>query len=511
MILYGLINMINTKYIHFISCFIILMMCIAVGGCRQAVSGIQKTLLLVDSALRFDADTLAFEMLDAIGEAEIAGMCDADVALYAVLVNQALDRMDYATDDSLARLAVNYYQTHDVDDDYHEGLAYYYMGHSLRNNNNLISREWYKEAVRYLGDNERYRFLSLYYRANGEYMSDDIGNSIHTFRESLSWALLTQNRWYISRAWAGLVACYANSQKLDSALVCADSVSKYVTDVSTKSYLYNSLSRAYINNGQYDMAKLYCDSAREIQNDTAEINLLMIDILMGKKDYIRAKKRLMGAVPVDMVDKAVYAEDLSNIYMEMHVYDSAKYYSALQLEYRDSLYHFDLHNIQRKSDMPHKVSILKEEGNHYLIHVVVIIVLAIMTAIVINIKRAKVKENEVSAIDVKSALRDINVKTNLLLSEAKVDDKLLRERFIEIVGEILPSAIDKIMSRVSQIDYDDAICLICYWAELPSSVACRIIMQSRGGAYKKLVKAKNKLQAKCGVSDMEKLVEEIFN
>lgn len=313
------------------------------AGCKRTASREHALLMRADSALIANADTLAFNIICSITDTVSLTFNAADSALFAVLTNQALDRMDCIIDDSLAQYAVDYYLHNDADDDYHEGLAYYYMGHVLKKTNNPERITWYELAdLKFNRYNDirhilRYHFLAANNIAYTHETNSSVPEAICAYKRALEIAKFYGDWRYVLAEYSIICQCYSYLNSIDSTYLYFDSAFSVNNHTGWNVNVYNALSRVHVEHENYDKAIEYCDSAfssfLKYGSDTITTNLLYAEAFIGKKQFAKAL-RIINSM---QTSSNVYYELekcrlLSDLYLASNNSDStAKYMKQYQM------------------------------------------------------------------------------------------------------------------------------------------------------------------------------------
>ncbi|MCQ2203170.1 MAG: hypothetical protein MJZ15_01885 [Bacteroidales bacterium] len=467
----------------------------------------------MDSALRFDADTLAFEMLDAIGEAEIAGMCDADVALYAVLVTQVLDRMNCAMDDSLVQLAVDYYQTQDADDEYHEGLAYYYMGHLLMERNDISSLIWYAEAKEKFVkcQNLRYEFLCWNFMGYVTNRQRDLVDAINFYREGLKRAREINNNHYVFSECTALARCYSLMGNTDSAHYYLDPVELDQSDVEEWMwYVYTIKGQISLSEKNYKDAIAYCDSAEIKKTSNGFLSSIMAELYLNIGKYAEALKCVRRHEAEDVYELALMYEQLSDIYEARGSIDSSLYYNKLYVALCDSIEIMEGNTSAAVTAIKNRKTIVKEERQELLVIVMALVVmLGVVVAVMYLRQKRSTKQSEREIMCLKDKLflqiQNANVQREYINDSVDLILKMIgREVVVSISKDelltqrqkvkIIYTSLDKYLPNVSKhiVDYydtfneDDVVCLVGNALKLSYSNIASIIIKSESCVNMKL-------------------------
>ncbi|MCQ2215147.1 MAG: hypothetical protein MJZ31_04410 [Bacteroidales bacterium] len=489
-------------------------------GCLSFLEGCGKRgeayniLEQADSALLAGEDSVAFEMLTAVEDSVVEEMGEAEGALYAVLVNQVLDRMDYELDDSLAQAAVEYYGNNGARDDYHEGLAYYYMGHILMRKNDISAIGWYseaKECFKKSGD-LRYEFLCWNYMG---YMSDlrrDNASAIEFYKKGVKIAKLYQSNLYLCSEYAALAYCYSLSCMTDSMNMYLDSMELY------KEYYYELYNHEYYRikalsslcTKDYRQAILFCDSA-ELQGGDNGVNYVRVEGLIGMGEYNKALEVLYRkAERCDIYQQCSSYEQLSKVYSALGIVDSIVYYNKLYLSTVDVLDSLESNVTTAVSELSnrHKHSkqqrlITESKYSTYALYLV-------FALIGVSLLLKKSHNDGYTQAEYAKAFTTINSKVKIVMS-GEVEDLKCKEQVHAIIEESIPSAIQTIMNKCPYLDEKDAVSLVMYWANLSSSMIGRVVFLSRGGAYKKLQNAIRRIEEEFGTKNMDEIIKNIFS
>lgn len=476
-------------------CATLLILVSAMALCckRHEESAGRMILHRADSALIADADTLALGILTAMEDSIVDALSEEDRALYAVLVNQALDRNDYAVDDSLAQAAAYYYLNNNVGDDYHEGLAYYYMGHSLKENMNQNASEWYKLSQRLFVriPNLRYGFLSTYYEALMYFKSMNVKKSIDSYLKSLNMAQELSNDRYEYRAWAGLASSYSYIGNVDSAHICIEKAQSFPLDALTKAYLYTSMCRLSLLSCDYNCAINYCDSAILYSpSDSAVINTLRVDALLGLDLYNKAKKCCMSIKTDDIYLNTYISEQLVKIYMNLAEYDSARYYTNVQSQLRDSLYILNASHNAANYLLDKKTTVVSHDYTY--MHVIAVVILS-ATVTLLFYRGKRKRENVVDCSEIPEKLEVLNREIKKIINDRLKTDVQCKSEVYSLINHVLPKSIDEILNSNSKIDEEDVLCVICVMSNLSYAEIGRLLSMTRSGAFKRVKRACDKL------------------
>ncbi|MCQ2215140.1 MAG: hypothetical protein MJZ31_04375 [Bacteroidales bacterium] len=329
-------------------------------GCLLVLEGCGKhrvaeeVLLRADLALRAGEDSVAFEMLTAVEDSVVEEMGEAEGALYAVLVNQVLDRMDYELDDSLAQAAVEYYGNNGARDDYHEGLAYYYMGHILMRKNDISAIGWYseaKECFKKSGD-LRYEFLCWNYMGVVSESRRAIRMALTYYQNAKQVAERCNNKIYNTSSCVALFRCYGligaeynDEEYTKKALAYQDSLG-ILQDLSIydKIDVYEQLGVLALHAKDYSTALRYCDSTdalcHEYGRDNTYSIITKIGVLTSTNENKEAK-RLLESLALkaeeNLYVRAMVANNYSKIYTSDGMIDSAIVFANEYSRLRDSI------------------------------------------------------------------------------------------------------------------------------------------------------------------------------
>ncbi|MDO4462804.1 MAG: hypothetical protein Q4C30_10010 [Bacteroidia bacterium] len=307
--------------------FYILFFALVTIGCKKEIV-YADSLLRADQALVSGEDSVALDILLSIEDNTIDTMAYHDRALYAVLLNQALDRMDYELDDSLARVAVDYYLNTDVQDPYHEGLSYFYMGHVLKEQSDISAINWYKDAKDKFIEcgNLRYEFLCWNYMGNISATRRSFNNSIPFFKNGIIVAKKAGSDYYTCAEYLALSLSYFSREDIDSSIVYLDSARAMfpIATIMDNEYYIIKANLALRDSNYYEVL-LYCDSV-DNNNDFRALDL-KIDAFLGLKSYDDAQRLLAEHHYDDLFQEAIIYSQLSEVYKMQGKIDSALYYS----------------------------------------------------------------------------------------------------------------------------------------------------------------------------------------
>lgn len=323
------------KYILLATLFIILFSI----SCSHDKVNIEA-LIRADSALSSDNDSLAFEILNEIEDSIVDNMNEAEYALYSVLINQTLDRLDYVIDDSLAQVASSYYLTHDTNDPYHEGLAYYYKGHALKQQNDISSIKWYNEAKECFKKckNLRYEFLCWNYMGVVSDIRRDAVSAVEFYKKGVHVAKDCGSYEYLCSEYGALADSYSLDNKIDSMAMYLDSMDMYKEYYKLYDYdYYRIMALKSLRDKDYNTVLSYCDSA-DHSAIGRDVDYIRVEALVSMGDYETAleivKKTMLCS---DIYQLVASTEQCVKIYTIIGQLDSMLVYNDKYKYSLDSL------------------------------------------------------------------------------------------------------------------------------------------------------------------------------
>lgn len=495
-------------------------------GCLSLLEGCGKRgeansiLEQADLALRAGEDSVAFEMLTAVEDSVVEEMGEAEGALYAVLVNQVLDRMDYELDDSLAQAAVEYYGNNDARDDYHEGLAYYYMGHILMRKNDISAIGWYseaKECFKKSGD-LRYEFLCWNYMGVVSESRRAIHLALTYYQNAKLVAERCNNKIYNTSSCVALFRCYGligveynDEECTKKALAYQDSLG-ILQDLSIydKIDVYEQLGVLALHAKDYTTAMSYCDSTETLCNEYGRDNtysvITRIGVLISTKENKKAKillESLAQKAEENLYVRAMVANNYSKIYTSDGMIDSAIIRANEYSRLRDSI---DFKENNQQHDIQQVLTHKNNRVNTFydLWHILLLFSAFVgvfwivkkyttQTRIKELEKQLEIKRNELEREKRKQSNSNIDMLPffrllgQLLVISAGNESSATRQKMSikKILNKNFPNIIEKAI-QVYCLSEEEVICLLCWTAGVQYSKIGEYIGMSKTSAFNKV-------------------------
>ena len=478
--------------------------------CSSPTQHVSSYLLQIDSAFILRNDSLAFALFDEMPDDTVEAFGSRESALYAVLVNQAMEHQRTALDDSFVQSAVDYYSSNSDVDAYHEGLAYYYMGHLLRKRSDVTAIQWYQKANEKFVECNNYRyqflcwnFISLIYKYNFSFQISNDG-----YRRCLQLERHVGDENYRKAIYSALCVNYSFMNQTDTMMLYADTVRMLTNNRGYYiPFIYESFCRVKIEEKDYEAAEKYCDTlfSYPLGSETNLAKLMYSEIQVGLGNAQEAIDSALSMPELnnDLALEIYRTKLLYFAYEDLGNKDSALYYSNVSSELTDSIIERMSRNKSVILEQNLKVTSHTDDSMSSFVIIIAILFSFLLFFLISFVfrKRRLLESTHVQSVVVQDQYRLPNETERQLESicmhvttmvENIAGGRPCIDEVERIINNVYPGCLERLCSKFSFFDRIDAMCFVCWASGVSLSNIGRVMLQSKSFSQKRIERLKQK-------------------